>query len=116
MVTLSVHLKELLEKIKYECYSWVVCGDFKIVGFLLGLQDGYTKYSFSHCFWDSRASDQLFFKRAWLASIQLITGRHIVIHEAHVLTGKILLLSFSIIVRRFIKALGHTSDVLTIYV
>jgi hypothetical protein len=66
--------------------------------------------------WDSRASDQLFVKRAWLASIRLITGRHIVIHKAHVLTAKILLLSLSMIVKQIVKALGHTSDVLSIYV
>jgi len=45
----SVHLKEdyenvktLLQKIKYDDYKWDVCGDFKMLGFLLGLQGGCT--------------------------------------------------------------------------
>ena len=46
----SVHLREdyenvrfLMECIGYKILRWQVCGDFKIIGFLKGLQGGYTK-------------------------------------------------------------------------
>lgn len=29
---------------KYECHKWYVCDDLKVVGVILGLQSGYTKY------------------------------------------------------------------------
>ena len=57
----STHMKEdyinvkiLLNKIGYENFKWEVCGDFKMLGFLLGLQQGFTKYSCYICLWDSR--------------------------------------------------------------
>jgi hypothetical protein len=47
----SVHLKEtyenleqLLEKIYYKQYQWMVCGDLKVLCMLLGQQQGYTKW------------------------------------------------------------------------
>ena len=46
----SVHLKEtydnmtlLLKLIKYNDHNWIICGDLKIIGIILGLQGGYTK-------------------------------------------------------------------------
>ena len=57
----SAHMKEdyenvkaLLQKIKYDEYKWDVCGDFKMIGFLLGLQGGCTKHPCFLCLWDSR--------------------------------------------------------------
>src|SRR6201995_1809026 len=65
----SVHLEEdyenvklLLEKINYNNYNWDVCSDFKTLGFLLGLQGGFTKYSCFLCLWDSRAVDHHFYQ------------------------------------------------------
>jgi hypothetical protein len=47
----AVHMKEtyenmelLLRKEQYNKYKWHICGDFKVIGNLLGLQSGYTKY------------------------------------------------------------------------
>jgi hypothetical protein len=66
----SVHLQEdygniklLLHKINYGGYQWDICGDFKMLGFLLGLQGGYTKYSCFLCLWDSRATDQHYIQK-----------------------------------------------------
>ena len=49
----SVHLKEsydnmalLLQKIKYSEHKWLICGDLKVIGLLLGQQSGYTKLPF----------------------------------------------------------------------
>ena len=39
------NVKQLLIKINYAQFKLYVCGDFKMLGVLLGLQSGYTKYS-----------------------------------------------------------------------
>ena len=52
----SVHLKEsydnmelLLEAIKYSKYQWILCGDLTVIGLLMGMQAGFTKYSCFLC-------------------------------------------------------------------
>ena len=37
-------IKFILEKISYKQHQWILCVDLKMVGFLLGLQGGYTKF------------------------------------------------------------------------
>ena len=61
----SVRMKEdresvkiLLELIRYNNHNWDVCGDFKMIAFLLGLQGDCTKHSCFLCLWDSRADEQ----------------------------------------------------------
>jgi hypothetical protein len=46
-IAYSVHLKEtyssmkaLLQNVKYEKHQWLVCGDFEVIGILLGQQTG----------------------------------------------------------------------------
>ena len=51
-------IKFVLEKIGYYKHNWIICMDLKMVGFLLGLQGGYTKFPCFICLWDSRASEQ----------------------------------------------------------
>ena len=60
----SVHMKEeyenvkaLLDMINSTSHNWELCGDFKMLGFLLGQQAGDTKYSCFLCLWNSRADD-----------------------------------------------------------
>jgi hypothetical protein len=45
----SVHMKEshesmhtLLNCIAYDKFKWKICGDLKVLGLLLGMQQGYT--------------------------------------------------------------------------
>ena len=111
----SVHLKEdytnvklLLEKINYISYKWDVCGDFKMLGFLLGLQGGFTKYSCFLCLWDSRAVDQHFVRREWPVRHDLKPGAHNVINQSLIRVEKILLPPLHIklgLVKQFVKAL-----------
>ena len=68
----SVHLKKnyksvkiLLESIKYHEYNWQLIGDLKIMGFLMGLPGGYTKYPCFLCLWDSRADVQHYVQQSW---------------------------------------------------
>jgi hypothetical protein len=48
----------VLEKIKYHNHEWQICGDLKVIGFLLGQQRGYTKLPCFLCKWNSRARDK----------------------------------------------------------
>ena len=59
----------------------MVCGDFKMLGFLLGLQGGYTKYSCFLCLWNSRADGEHYEKIQWPLREELIPGRYNVIKE-----------------------------------
>ena len=43
------NIKQLLNKINYAQFKWYVCGDFKMLGFLMGLQGLYTKCSCFLC-------------------------------------------------------------------
>ena len=115
----SVHLKEdyknvklLLEKINYDSYKWDVCGDFKMLAFILGLQGGYTKYSCFLCLWDSRAANQHFTRREWPVREHLQPGSHNVINQSLIPVEKILLPPLHIklgLIKQFVKALNPDS-------
>ena len=55
----------LLQAINYSKHQWHICGELKIIGLLLGLQGGFTKYCCFLCLWDSRATKDHFTKREW---------------------------------------------------
>ena len=57
-------VKILLESIKYHEYNWQLIGDFKMVGFLMGLQGGYTKYPCFLFLRHSRADAQHYVRRS----------------------------------------------------
>ena len=116
----SVHLKEdyqnikiFLEKIKYGDYMWDVCGDFKMLGFLLGLQGGYTKYPCFLCLWDSRDRANHYVKREWPTRDDLQPGAHNVKYNALVPVNKILLPPLHIklgLIKQFVKTLDRNSE------
>ena len=61
----SVEMKEshesmdlLLSTLNYQKHKWLICGDLKVVGIILGFQGGYTKHPWFLCLWDSHANDQ----------------------------------------------------------
>jgi hypothetical protein len=61
----SIHLREihdslkhLLNSVSYKEHGWLVCGDFKVTVFLLGVQVGYIKLPCFLCEWDSRAKSE----------------------------------------------------------
>lgn len=68
----SVHLKEtydnmklLLDTLSYDRYQWNICGDLKVIGMLMGMQAGFTKFCCFLCLWDSRNTDQHYIKHDW---------------------------------------------------
>ena len=68
----SVYLKETYENVKtvlnvlkYDQYNWEVIGDFEVIDFLMGMQEGFTKYPCYHCLWDSRDTKAYYQKQVW---------------------------------------------------
>ena len=59
------NMKNLLQCINYEQYYWQLCGDFKVIAILLGLQPGYKKYCCFFCEWDSHAKHKHYLKKEW---------------------------------------------------
>ena len=56
--------------------GWLICEDLKVVGLLLGLQGGYTKYPCFLCLWDSRAVGQHYVRQEWTPRQGLGPGLH----------------------------------------
>jgi hypothetical protein len=94
----SVHMKEthenmatLLQAISYNSFQWHVSGDLKVVGLLLGLQSGYTKYCCFLCLWDSRDRCQHYIKKNWPTRDSMIPGTHNVKYQPLIDSPKIYL-------------------------
>ena len=51
-------IKFILAKISYRQHQWIICVNLKMVGFLLGLQGGYTKFPCFLCQGKNRALDK----------------------------------------------------------
>ena len=105
-------IQHLLNRILYDIFNWYVCGDLKMLGFLLGLQGGFTKFSFFLCLWDSRANSEHYVKVKWRPREDLTPGKHNVIQNALVAREKILLPPLHIklgLAKQFVKALDVES-------
>ncbi|XP_076035733.1 uncharacterized protein LOC143021852 [Oratosquilla oratoria] len=107
------NVKQLLEKINYAEFKWDVCGDFKMLAFLLGLQGGYTKYSCFLCLWDSRADDDHYNKVHWPPRVELQPGMLNVLRQPLVDSKKVLLPPLHIklgLIKEFVKALDFGGE------
>ncbi|KAI6646990.1 hypothetical protein LOD99_8989 [Oopsacas minuta] len=107
------NVKQLLLKINYAEFNWQLCGDFKMLGFLLGLQGGYTKYSCFLCLWNSRADGEHYSKIQWSPRKELMPGKYNVIKEPLVCREKVLLPPLHIklgLVKQFVKALDFEGE------
>jgi len=67
-------IKFVLEKNSYYEHNWIICVDLKMVGFLLSLQCGSTKFPCFLCLWDSRATAQHWIKQDWPVREELVPG------------------------------------------
>lgn len=112
----STHLKEeydnvkfLLVCIQYEKYQWFVCGDFKIIGFLMGLQGGYTKHSCFICLWDSQADPKHYDTKKWPLRQSYVQGTNNIKNQALVDSEKVLMPPLHInlgLIKQFVKAMN----------
>lgn len=112
----SVHLHEsyenlelLLRAIAYERHKWNICGDLKVICFLMGMQSGFTKYCCFLCLWDSRAVDQHYVQSNWLPRTSYQPGVFSVKQIPLVDPGNVLLPPLHIklgLMKQFVKTLG----------
>lgn len=116
----SVHLKEsyenieiLLNAINYRDYEWSICGDLKVIGILMGMQGGFTKYCCFLCLWDSRATAEHYQKKDWPARNSYDPGRESVQNVPLVNPDSILLPPLHIklgLMKNFVKAMGKSNS------
>ena len=102
-------IKFVLEKIGYYKHNWIICVDLKMVGFLLGLQGGYTKFSCFICLWDSRAREQHWRQKEWPVSEQMVPGEKNIQAQPLVERSKIIFPPLHIkleVMKQFVKALN----------
>ncbi|XP_076053032.1 uncharacterized protein LOC143032339 [Oratosquilla oratoria] len=102
------NMDQLLSALNYNDHGWLICGDLKVVGLVLGLQGGYTKYPCFLCLWDSRADDQHFVRQEWPPRQRLEPGSHNVQARSLVEPNKVLLPSLHIklgLMKNFVKAM-----------
>ena len=100
----------LLSALNYQEHEWLICGDLKAVGIILGLQSGYTKYPCFLCVWDSRVDDQYYVRQEWSSRQGLKPGSHNVLSHPLVEPSKIFLSSLHIklgLMKNFVKALDR---------
>ena len=97
----SVQMKEthnsmdhLSPAVNYQEHTWLICEDLMVVGLVLGLQSGYTKYSCLLYLWGSQADDQHDVKQKWPLRQGLKPGLHNVQFHPLVEVNKILLLFY----------------------
>lgn len=116
----SVHLKEtydnmcvLLQTIKYDLHQWKICGDLKVIGMLMGMQAGFTKYCCFLCLWDSRAVDQHYVKCDWPLRTDYEPGRGSVKFDPLVKPADIFLPPLHIklgLMKNFVKRMSKTNS------
>lgn len=83
-----------------------------MIGFLLGLQGGFTKYSCFLCLWDSRASDRHYVVWYWPARTGFTVGQYNVCNDSLILPQKVLLPPLHIklgLAKQFVLALDSQS-------
>lgn len=101
-------MAKLLTAIKYKEHEWFISADFKVIGLLMGLQSGNTKYPCFLCLFDSRARNQHYSRKTWPQRQQHTVGDHNVLRERLVDPTKILLPPLHIklgLAKQFIKTL-----------
>ena len=97
-----------LEVIKYSEYQWSFGGDLKVMGLLMGMQAGFTKYCCFLCLWDSRAVSQHYKQKDWGSRSTFVPGEHSLKENPLVDMNKVLLPPLHIklgLMKNFVKAL-----------
>ena len=116
----SVQMKENYENVKmllsalwYDQYNWEVIGDFKMVAFLVELQQGFTKFPCYLCLWDSRNTNFHYNKKNWPPRSSYDIETHNVRLTPLVEPKKVLLAPLHIklgLIKQFVKKLNPESD------
>ena len=103
-------MKNLLQCINYAQYCWQLCGDFKVIAILMGLQPGYIKYC---CFLyecGSFARHKHYIKKEWPKGSTLKANTKNLKYTPLVEASKILLPPLHIkngLMKNFVKAMNQ---------
>ena len=98
----------LLEAIKYSEYQWSLCGDLKVIGLLMGMQAGFTKYCCFLFLWDRWAVSQHYKQKDWGSRSTFVPGEHSLKENPLVDMNKVLLPPLHIklgLMKNFVKTL-----------
>ena len=101
-------MQEILAALNYGKYCWNICADFKVIGLLMGMQGGFTKYCCFLCLWDSRATQQHYATGKWPKRMEYAAGKMSVKHTPLVQPDHIYLPPLHIklgLIKSFVKAL-----------
>ena len=103
------NMKEIISCVNYKTYQWCNCGDLKVIAILMGLQKGYTKFSYFLCEWDSHAKT-VHYSKNWALHKSHTPGTKNVAHQPLVDACKVLLPPLHIklgLIKNFMKALDR---------
>ena len=109
------NMSVIVRVIKYQEHGWKICSDLKVIGLLLGLQSGFTKYCCFLCIWDSRAKEKHYVVQHWEKREEFVPEVCNVKAEPLVPPHKILLppLHIKLGLKNFVKALNKVGDAFT---
>ena len=102
-------IKQMLSLIKYNDFEWRAGGDLKVIGFLTGMQKGYTKYCCFLCLWDSRDRGNHYIRDDWPSRHEWVPGNKSVQFEPLIQPDRIVLPALHIklgIFKNFVKSLN----------
>jgi len=94
-------------------YLWFICGNLTLIGLLLGLQGGFTKYCCFFCLWNNRSTDKNYRKKRWPERNKFIPGKQNVTNTPLVLQNRVILPPLHIklgLMKNFVKALNKEGD------
>lgn len=107
------NVKIVLDKIKYFDHNWLLCGDLKIIGIVLGMQSGNIKYPCFLCLFDSRDRSNHYKKKIWPERKSLEPGSPNVLKPPLVDVSKILIPPLHLklgLMTQFVKALDKSGQ------
>ena len=104
--------KEILNYVKYSEHQWLICGDFKVIAIIMGMQLGFTKYCCFICEWDSRNRSVHYKERNW-PKRKLTPGFKNVLNEPLVDPSKVLIPPLHIklgLMKNFVKSMDKEGE------
>ena len=106
-------MKKLLMCIHCDDHKWHICGDLKVIGLLLALQLGYTKYMCFLCLWDSQADKHHYSTTEWPSCTNFNPGKFNVQYIPLVEPSKVFLPPLHIklgLFKNFVKAMDMEGE------
>lgn len=103
------NMQLILKAVNYNAQLWRICGDLKVIGLLLGLQDGFTKYCYFLYLWDSRETSKHYLVKDWpirdtftpeqnnIKYVPLVNPQKVILPPLHIKLG---------LMKIFVKALN----------